>query len=194
MRILFFIVSLFLLFGSCNSKTNKKEEKVKKQFLFGSFQDGEYVNPFFNFIIDFDEDWEVDTKSFKSTSFGGELFEANYLNSVDQEYPIKIVMEADKANPFGSKSPVEKLKESQEGYEMFISDDELAVSDYTKVSIAGENFAHAQFMVIDEYDTSYVHEYYRFQDGFFLSIIGSYSTKMDEEVFTNFISSVKKNK
>lgn len=162
--------------------------------LFGTLTDGEYINPFFNLNIHFDENWDVNTKSFKSISFGGDLLSANYLDSYDEYYPITLTMTADKANPFGSKSPVEQLKESQEGYEFLFNKNEMTVSSFDKVSIAGEEFAHGFFQLVDETDTSFVHEYYCFHGGFFLSIICVYNTQEDEIVAVDIIKSIQRNK
>ena len=194
MRSLYFVSLLIVVLFACNSETKKKEDKVKKEVLFGELIDGNYKNPFFNISIDFDSDWAVDTKSFKSVSFGGDLLSAQYLNSYDRQYPITVTMEADKANPFGSKSPLEQLKESQEGYEFMFDKDDLTISPFDKVSIAGEDYAHGYFTIIDDSDTSFVHEYYRFHGGFFISIICVHNTQDDEQIATNFIKSIKRNK
>ena len=190
-----YILSIVLVsLAACTSKTKKKEDKLKKEVLFGTLNDGLYVNPFFNLSIDFDENWNVDTKSIKSISFGGDLLSANYVDSYDEYYPITLTMTADKANPFGSKSPVEQLKESQEGYEFLFNKNEMIVSPFDKVSIAGEEFAHGFFQLIDESDTSFVHEYYRFKDGYFLSIICVYNTPEDEGIAADIIKSIQRNK
>ena len=162
--------------------------------LFGTLKDGLYVNPFFNISVNFDENWDVNTKSFKSISFGGDLLSAKYLDSYDEYYPITLTMTADKANPFGSKSPVEQLKESQEGYEFLFNKNEMIVSPFDKASIAGEDFAHGFFQLVDESDTSFVHEYYRFKDGYFLSIICVYNTREDEGESGEIIKSIQRNK
>ena len=66
-----YILSIVLVsLAACNSKTKKKEDKLKKEVLFGTLNDGLYVNPYFNLSIDFDENWEVKAKSFKSIPFG----------------------------------------------------------------------------------------------------------------------------
>lgn len=190
-----YILSIVLYsLAACNTKTKKKEDKLKKEVLFGTLNDGLYKNPFFNISLEFDENWEVKTKSFKSISFGGDLLSANYLDSYADYYPITLTMTADKANPFGSKSPIEQLKESQEGYEFLFNKNEMTVSPFDKVSIAGEDFAHGFFQLVDESDTSFVHEYYRFKDGFFLSIICVYNTQEDESVAVDIIKSIQRNK
>ena len=194
MKIAFALPILLIALTACNSKTKKKEDKLKKEVLFGTLNDGLYVNPFFNLSIDFDENWEVKTKSFKSISFGGDLLSAKYIDSYDAYYPITLTMSADKANPFGSKSPVEQLKESQEGYEFLFDKNEMIVSPFDKVSIAGEDFAHGFFQLVDETDTSFVHEFYRLKDGYFLSIICVYNTQEDEGVAVDIIKSIQRNK
>lgn len=194
MKSIYFVSLLIVFLFACNSETKKKEDKLKKEVLFGTLKDGLYVNPFFNLSINFDENWEVKTKSFKSISFGGDLLSANYLDSHDEFFPITLTMSADKANPFGSKSPVEQLKESQEGYEFLFNKNEMTVSPFDKVSIAGEDFAHGFFQLVDESDTSFVHEYHRFKDGYFLSIICVYNTQKDEGEAVEIIKSIQRNK
>jgi len=194
MRILFIASVFFIGLSACNSETKKKENKVKKEVLFGSLKNGNYSNTFFNISVDFNEKWKVDTKSYKSISFGGDLLNAQYLYSFDQYFPITVTMTADKANPFGSKSPVEQLKESQEGYEMLFDNHEMIISPFDKVSIAGEDYAHGLFTLIDDTDTSFVNEYYRFYQGFFISIICVHNTGKDEELANEFINSIKRNK
>ena len=49
-----YILSIVLVsLAACTSKTKKKEDKLKKEVLFGTLNDGLYVNPFFNLSIDF---------------------------------------------------------------------------------------------------------------------------------------------
>lgn len=184
-----FIAALLLV--GCGAP-EKKKTKVDKKELFGSYKDSIYSNEFFNFKMTFSRPWKVDKHDFQSVAFGGKLFEAKYRLSHNREYPIDITMEVEKANPFGSKSPVSKLKESQEGYEMFYSPSELMVSDFKKVNLGGKDFAHAEFTCIADYDTSYIHEYYRYQDKYFLSIVCIYNTKQDEQVALEMVNCMQK--
>jgi hypothetical protein len=178
---------------ACNHQVDKKDNKTKKKALFGTFNKNNYSNLFFNLNVTFQESWELDTLAIRSINYGGELFNVSYIDSNFSDYPINIVVSADKANPFGSKSPLEKLKESTEVYEMIYDTDEIQITPFDQIAIAGKEYAHAFFKLIDETDTSYVHEYYRYQDGFFLSIICTYNTYNDEAKVMNFIHSIREN-
>jgi len=195
MRIIYITSILFILFTACNSSSTKKERKAKKQELFGTLNNNIYTNSFFNLKASFDENWNVNAKSLKSVTFGGKCFSAIYRNSYNQEYPIDITMEVDKGNPFESPSVIRKLDESKEGYEMIFSYNEMQASKYDKVTIAGKTFAHCDFLFLQEQgDTSHIHEYYTFLNGYYLSIICTYNNNEDGKVAMDFISSIKKKK
>lgn len=194
MRSIYIVSILIFSLVACNSKSEKQKDKVKKEKLFGTFNDRIYVNPFFNFKVEIGDEWDLDTIAFHSAYYGGDLFQVSNSNSYNQEYPINILIEADRANTFGSKSPIEKLKESKEGYEMIFDSEAIETNKFDKAVIAGENFAHGYFKIVDDYDTSFVHEYYRFHEGFFLSIICAYNTQKDEIKALEFINSIVRNK
>lgn len=186
-----------LLFGlliSCNSKNDEQEEKLKKDVLFGELNKEHFENQFFNFQIDFNEDWELKTKFIQSVPFGGDMLHAKYTASYDEYYPINLSIEADKANPFGSKSPLEQLKESKEGYEMLFDPNEMIVDEFDLVKIAGNDFAHGFFTLISDSDTSFVNEYYRYHNGYFLTIICAYNTQNDEIVANDIVKAIRKKK
>lgn len=194
MKAIYFTSLLLILLTACNSKPSKEERKAKKREMFGSWEDKTFINSFFNIKVEFDDNWKLDTIAYRSAMFGGEIFEAKYQLSYNREYPIDITMELDKANPFEKVSLIGKLDESKEGYEMIFDAEEMFVSNYDKRIIAGKVFAHADFMILQERDTSHIHEYYTYENGFYISIICTYNDAKDEKAAMDFISSIKKKK
>lgn len=183
-----FVITLFL-FSSCGVGTNKK---VDKKILFGSWEGKTYKNAFVNLKIDFDENWELVKSAPKIRSnFGGLLFESTYLQSNDASYPISIQSSLDLANPFEKPSLVRRINENLEAYDMFYDETEIIKFKPTKSTIAGEEFLLSKYYTIDDTDTSFMNEFYRFKDGYYFTISCSYYTESDEKAAKEFISTLK---
>lgn len=195
MKIILYISLGFALLTSCGDSKAEKQKKsnVHKEELFGSFNGDTFENDFFNIKIPFDNRWNVKKTSFK-TNFGGKLFEADYLGSEVRDFPVNVEMEADKANPFEKPSIIERANESREGYEFLFDDNSLILSPLEKAKIAGEDYVRSEILIIESGDTSFINEYYRFVDGYYLSLVTVANTSSDQNSANNFVKSIKRMK
>ncbi len=188
MKQIYFTTLLLFFLVSCGSG---KKEKVDKEVLFGAWHGETYANEYFDLEVTPGENWDSDTTQFQ-TSFGGIMFESIYRESYDNSYPVNVTLETDKANPFGKPSTMEKVKESIEAYEFLFSANEMSVQPAAKTKIAGKDFVVSQIQLFTEGDTSFVDEYYAYHDGYYLSIVCTYNTKLDEAAAKGFMESIKK--
>lgn len=191
MKQFFLFIVIATLVSSCGS--GEKKTKVDKDVLFGSWEKKSYENAFFNFAIEFEEGWNIDSTQFQ-TSFGGTIFETSYRGSVNEYFPVNITIELDKANPFAKPSVMEKVEESMEGYEFLFDENDMIKSPIAKTKIAGEEYIVNQLKLIEGADTSYINEYYRYVDGYYLSIVSVYNDKADQQTEKEFISGIKRQK
>jgi len=187
-----FTLIILLLLSSCGGDTKSKKNKVERQYLFGQIKDGKYQNQLFNFQMDFDSDWKIKSKHFKTKMFGGTILEAEYLHSELEDYPLNITIKAEKANPFQKPDVSQKTEEEREGYDYIFDEDELDFKPLRTITIADEDFMLSEVLIIQEDDTSYVNDYVRFQDGYFLIITTTANTASDKRKENEFISSVKR--
>ena len=190
MRQFFFFTVLLLLLSACGS-SGSSSDKLDKKTLFGTWEtDDLYKNTAFNFQIEFDKNWKVQRPRFK-TLFGGELFEATYLPSV-HPMPINISIEVDQKNPFEEVSVLKQIEESLEGYDMLFDAEDMIKSPVSKTNIAGEEYAYFKLTFPEDGDSSYITEYYRYDKGYYITILSFYNTTADEAVALDFISNIKK--
>jgi hypothetical protein len=188
MRLFYVLAITTFLFSSCGS--SDKKSSVDKQILFGSWEDNVYKNSFIDLKVDFDENWEFTKPSFQ-TRFGGSLFETTYLGSDNQDYPINIEVSLDKANPFETPSVKRKIKESLEGYGMLFDEEQMVKYKPSKNVIGGKDFLLNKLLLIEDSDTSFITEYYRYTAGYYLSIVCIYNTELDETAAMEFMSEIK---
>ena len=192
MRLLFLLIAILFFVSSCGGSDNKKT-KVDKDALFGAWEGYAYENPHFNFQLELDDSWNIDSTQFQVT-FGGVLFETTYMKSANMDFPVNISMEANKANPFAKPSVVGQAKESLEGYDFLFDESEMIKTPIAKTSVAGEEYVINQIKFPEGADTSYINEYFHYVDGYYLSIICTANSAEDEEMVRNFISGIKRMK
>lgn len=176
---------------ACSSNSKPKKKKVDKKELYGSMENRTYSNSFFHFELEFDPNWEFKGKYFQ-TGFGGDLIEANYRLSENPDYPVNVTIEIEKTNPFQKANPIEYAQEQQEGYDLLYEDDEIVIRDLRKQKIAGEDFVRNEILLITEGDTSYINDYVRAHEGYYLMITTIANNSTDQKTAEDLIQRITK--